>query len=345
MSEVKTTAPEVKPEKKPIIFSGIQPSGTLTLGNYIGALRNFSKLQDEYDCIYSIVDMHAITVRQNPADLRRRCMELAAIYIASGIDPKKSLIYCQSHVPGHAELAWILNCYTYMGELQRMTQYKDKAAKHADNINAGLFTYPVLMASDILLFQTDLVPIGADQKQHLELTRDIAQRFNGVYGDVFTVPEGYFGKVGSRIMSLQEPTRKMSKSDPEDTYIALLDPPDVIRRKVKRAVTDSDAEIRFDPAAKPGVSNLLSIIAALNDQTPEQVAAELAGQGYGKLKERVTDCVIATLEPMQAEHKRLMADKAYLQGVLDENAAIANKLAMKTLRKVQRKVGFADRGR
>ena len=331
--------------QKKTIFSGIQPSGTLTLGNYIGALRNFKKLEDEYNCIYCVVDMHAITVRQEAAALRRRCLELAGIYIASGLDPKKNVIYCQSHVSGHAELSWILNCFTYMGELNRMTQFKDKSAKHADNINAGLFTYPVLMASDILLFQTDLVPIGADQKQHLELTRDIAQRFNGVYGDVFTVPEGYFGKVGSRIMSLQEPTRKMSKSDPEDTYIALLDPPDVIRRKVKRAVTDSDAEIRFDPAAKPGVSNLLSIIAALNDQTPEQVAAELAGQGYGKLKERVTDCVIATLEPMQAEHKRLMADKAYLQGVLDENAAIANKLAMKTLRKVQRKVGFADRGR
>ena len=334
----------VAPQKK-IIFSGIQPSGTLTLGNYIGALRNFKKLEDEYQCIYCVVDMHAITVRQEAAALRKRCLELAGIYIASGLDPKKNVIYCQSHVSGHAELSWILNCFTYMGELNRMTQFKDKSAKHADNINAGLFTYPVLMASDILLFQTDLVPIGADQKQHLELTRDIAQRFNGVYGDVFTVPEGYFGKVGSRIMSLQEPTRKMSKSDPEDTYIALLDPPDVIRRKVKRAVTDSDAEIRFDPANKPGVSNLLSIIAALNDQTPDQVAAELQGQGYGKLKERVADCVIATLEPMQAEHKRLMADKGYLQGVLDENAQIANKMAMKTLRKVQRKVGFADRGR
>ena len=333
----------VAPQKK-IIFSGIQPSGTLTLGNYIGALRNFKKLEDEYQCIYCVVDMHAITVRQEAAALRKRCLELAGIYIASGLDPKKNVIYCQSHVSGHAELSWILNCFTYRGELNRMTQFKDKSAKHADNINAGLFTYPVLMASDILLFQTDLVPIGADQKQHLELTRDIAQRFNGVYGDVFTIPEGYFGKVGSRIMSLQEPTRKMSKSDPEDTFIALLDPPDVIRRKVKRAVTDSDAEIRFDPANKPGVSNLLSIIAALNDQTPDQVAAELQGQGYGKLKERVADCVIATLEPMQAEHKRLMADKGYLQGVLDENAQIANKMAMKTLRKVQRKVGFADRG-
>ena len=330
---------------KKIIFSGIQPSGTLTLGNYIGALRNFKLLEDEYQCIYCVVDMHAITVRQDPAALRRRCLELAAIYIASGLDPKKNIIYCQSHVSGHAELAWILNCFTYMGELQRMTQFKDKAAKHADNINAGLFTYPTLMAADILLYQADLVPIGADQKQHLELTRDIAQRFNGVYGDVFTVPDGYFGKVGSRIMSLQEPTRKMSKSDPEDTYIALLDPPDVIRRKIKRAVTDSDAEIRFDPENKPGVSNLLSIIAALSGQTVEEAANELSGLGYGKLKERVSECVIETLSPLQNEHKRLMADKGYVQSVLDENAQIANRMAMKTLRKVQRKVGFAERGK
>lgn len=330
-------------ETKKIIFSGIQPSGTLTLGNYIGALRNFKLLEDEYQCIYCVVDMHAITVRQDPAALRRRCLELTAIYIASGLDPKKNIIYCQSHVSGHAELAWILNCFTYMGELQRMTQFKDKAQKHADNINAGLFTYPTLMAADILLYQTNLVPIGADQKQHLELTRNIAQRFNGVYGDVFTVPEGYFGKVGSRIMSLQDPTRKMSKSDPEETFISLLDPPDAIRRKVKRAVTDSEADIRFDPENKPGVSNLLSIIAALTGQSVEEAAAELQGQGYGKLKDRVSECVIETLAPLQSEHKRLMADKAYLQGVLAENAEIANRMALRTLRKVQRKVGFAER--
>ena len=330
-------------ETKKIIFSGIQPSGTLTLGNYIGALRNFKLLEDEYQCIYCVVDMHAITVRQDPAALRRRCLELTAIYIASGLDPKKNIIYCQSHVSGHAELAWILNCFTYMGELQRMTQFKDKAQKHADNINAGLFTYPTLMAADILLYQTNLVPIGADQKQHLELTRNIAQRFNGIYGDVFTVPEGYFGKVGSRIMSLQDPTRKMSKSDPEDTFISLLDPPDAIRRKVRRAVTDSEADIRFDPVNKPGVSNLLSIIAALTGQSVEEAAAELQGQGYGKLKDRVSECVIETLAPLQSEHKRLMADKAYLQGVLAENAEIANRMALRTLRKVQRKVGFAER--
>ena len=334
----------IKPEKKPIIFSGIQPSGTLTLGNYIGALKNFSKLQDDYDCIYSIVDMHAITVRQNPAELRRRCLELAALYIASGIDPKKSLIYCQSHVSGHAELAWILNCFTYMGEMNRMTQFKDKSAKHADNINVGLFTYPVLMAADILLYQTNLVPVGHDQKQHLEICRDIAQRFNGVYGDVFTIPEGYIQKVGSRIMSLQEPTRKMSKSDPEDTFVALTDDADTIRRKIKRAVTDSDGEIRFDPENKPGVSNLLSIMSALGAGEIDALVNELQGQGYGTLKNRVADCVIAALEPMQNEYKRLIADKAYLQGVLDENAKTASYLANKTLRKVQKKVGFAARG-
>ena len=336
--------PVAQPKK--VVFSGIQPSGTLTIGNYIGALRNFNRFpEDEYQCLYCVVDMHAITVRQDAAALRKRCLDLAAIYIASGLDPKKNVIYCQSHVSGHAELAWILNCFTYMGELQRMTQFKDKSAKHADNINAGLFTYPVLMAADILLFNTSVVPIGADQKQHLELTRDIAQRFNGVYGDVFTIPEPSFGKVGTRVMSLQDPTRKMSKSDPEDTFIALLDPPDVIRRKIKRAVTDSEADIRFDPVNKPGVSNLLSIIAALTDTTVEQAAADLVGQGYGKLKERVADVVISTLEPLQAEHKRLMADKTYLQGVLDENAEIANRMATRMLRKVQRKVGFADRGK
>ena len=334
----------VKPEKRPVIFSGIQPSGTLTLGNYIGALKNFSKLQDEYDCIYSIVDMHAITVRQNPAELRRRCLELAAIYIASGIDPKKSLIYCQSHVSGHAELAWILSCFTYMGEMNRMTQFKDKSAKHADNINVGLFTYPVLMAADILLYQTNLVPVGHDQKQHLEICRDIAQRFNGIYGDVFTIPEGYIPKVGARIMSLQEPTRKMSKSDPEDTFVALTDDPDTIRRKIKRAVTDSDGEIRFDPENKPGVSNLLSIMSALGAGEIDALVKDMQGLGYGELKNRAADCVIAALEPLQAEYKRLIADKAYLQGVLDENAKTATYLATKTLRKVQKKVGFAARG-
>ena len=329
--------------KKKVIFSGIQPSGVLTIGNYIGALRRFADLQDEFDCIYCVVDEHAITVRQNPADLRRRCLELAALYLASGIDPEKSLIYCQSHVSAHAELGWILDCFTYMGELSRMTQFKDKSAKHADNINAGLFTYPVLMAADILLYQTDFVPVGADQKQHLELTRDIAQRFNGVYGDVFTIPEPLITKTGGRVMSLQDPERKMSKSDPEETYVSLLDGPDAIRRKIKRAVTDSETEIRYDPEAKPGVSNLLNIISSLTDETPEAVAESLQGQGYGVLKTRTADAVIAALEPLQAEFKRLINDKAYLMGVLNSSAEKAAYLASKTLRKVQKKIGFAPR--
>ena len=332
-----------KTEKKQIIFSGIQPSGVLTIGNYIGALRRFSELQDEYQCIYCIVDEHAITVRQTPADLRRRCLELAAIYLASGLDPEKCLIYCQSHVSAHAELAWILNCFTYMGELNRMTQFKDKSAKHADNINAGLFTYPVLMAADILLYQTNRVPVGSDQKQHLEITRDIAQRFNAIYGDVFTVPEPLITKVGARVMSLQEPEKKMSKSDPEETFISLLDDPDTVRRKIRRAVTDSDGEIRFDPENKPGVSNLLSIISALSGRNTDSICAELAGQGYGELKNRVSDCVIAALEPLQAEYRRLIGDKQFLLDLLLKNAETASYLANKTLRKVQKKIGFAPR--
>jgi len=330
-------------EKKPVIFSGIQPSGTLTLGNYIGAMRNFAFLQNDYDCLYCVVDMHALTVRQDPATLRRRCMELIALYIAAGIDPDKNIIYCQSHVSGHAELAWILNCYAYMGELNRMTQFKDKSLKHAENINAGLFTYPVLMAADILLFQTNLVPIGADQKQHLELCRDIAQRFNGVYGDVFTVPEGYIPKIGSKILSLQEPTKKMSKSDPEDTYIALTDTPEVIRRKIKRAVTDSEAEIRFDPENKPGVSNLLSIMNTLGAGEIATLVSALSGKGYGALKEAAADIIIQTLEPIQAEYSRLLKDKGQLQAIITKNGERATAASLKTLRKVQKKVGLATR--
>lgn len=340
MSET-NTAP--KPEKKPIIFSGIQPSGTLTLGNYIGALRNFSKLQDDYDCIYSIVDMHAITVRQNPADLRRRCMELAAIYIASGIDPKKSLIYCQSHVSAHAELAWVLNCFTYMGEMSRMTQYKDKCAKHADNINVGLFDYPVLMAADILLYQTNLVPVGVDQRQHLEICRDIALRFNGIYGDVFTIPEGYIPKVGAKIMSLQDPTKKMSKSDPEETFISLLDDADTIRRKIKRAVTDSDGEIRFDPENKPGVSNLMQIYSVATGRDYAAIEAEFAGQGYGSFKTAVGESVVELLRPIREETERLLADKAYLESVYRAGAEKAAYVANRTLSKVYKKVGFLAR--
>ena len=327
--------------QKKRFFSGIQPTGNLTLGNYIGALRNFSLLQDEYDCLYSIVDLHALTVRQNPAELRKACLRTMAIYLATGLDPEKSILYFQSHVAAHAELAWMLDCYTYMGELSRMTQFKDKSAKHADNINCGLFAYPVLMAADILLYQTDLVPIGADQKQHLELSRDIAERFNGVYGDVFVVPEPYIPKVGARVMSLQEPTRKMSKSDPEDTYIAILDKPEIIRKKLRRAVTDSENSVVFDPENKPGVANLMSIMSVLSGQTMDEISATYDGQGYGKFKDAVADCVISALEPIQAEYERISADKAYLQQVMDSGKDRASALAHRTMLKVRKKLGIA----
>ena len=328
-------------EAKKRIFSGIQPTGNLTLGNYIGALRNFSLLQDEYDCLYSIVDLHAITVRQNPAELRKACLRTLAIFLASGLDPEKNIIYFQSHVHQHAELSWILNCFTYMGELSRMTQFKDKSLKHADNINAGLFTYPVLMAADILLYQTDLVPIGADQKQHLELARNVADRFNKIYGDVFVVPEGYFPKVGARVMSLQEPTRKMSKSDPEDTYIAILDNPDIIRKKLRRAITDSESEVRFDPENKPGVSNLMSILSALSGKSMEAIQADFANTGYGAFKDAVADAVISALEPIQKRYAEISADKEYLQKVLTSGAERADAIARRTMRKVRKKVGLA----
>ena len=329
--------------EKKIIFSGVQPSGTLTLGNYLGALKNWAELEEDYRCYYCVVDMHAITVRQDPAELRRRTLDVAALYMAAGIDPKRSVIYVQSHVPQHAELGWVLNCFTYLGELSRMTQYKDKAAKHQDNLNSGLFTYPVLMAADILLYQADLVPVGSDQKQHVELTRDLATRFNNLYGDVFTVPEPYIGKAGARIMSLQEPTSKMSKSDPNPNgYISILDDADTIRRKVKRAVTDSDGEIRLSPD-KPGVSNLLAIYAACRGVTPEQAEAEFSGMGYGALKDGVSEAVIAELAPLQEKYRAIRGDKGYLEGILRENAEIASRAATKTLRKVHKKVGFLAR--
>ncbi len=327
--------------QKKRIFSGIQPTGNLTLGNYIGALRNFNLLQEEYDCLYSIVDLHALTVRQNPAELRKACMRTMAIFLASGLDPERNIIYFQSQVAAHAELGWILNCFTYMGEMSRMTQFKDKSAKHADNINCGLFTYPVLMASDILLYQTDLVPIGADQKQHLEICRDIAERFNAIYGDVFVIPDGYFPKVGARVMSLQEPTRKMSKSDPEETYIAILDKPDIIRKKLRRAVTDSENAVIYDPENKPGVANLMSIMSALTGRTMDDISAEYSGQGYGKFKDAVADSVIATLEPIQQEYERISADKAYLQQVMDSGRERASAIAHRTMLKVRKKLGIA----
>lgn len=328
-------------EPKKRIFSGIQPTGTLTLGNYIGALRNFKLLEDEYDCVYSIVDMHALTVRQDPAALRKACLTVMSLYLAVGLDPDKSLIYFQSHVPQHAELSWVLNCYTYMGELNRMTQFKDKSARHADNINAGLYTYPALMAADILLYKTDLVPIGADQKQHLELSRDIAERFNRLYGDVFVVPDAYIPKVGGRVMSLQEPTRKMSKSDPEDTYIAMLDTPAVIRKKLRRAVTDSENTIRYDPENKPGVSNLMSILSTLSSMSMDEVAALYDGKGYGVFKDAVADAVVEALAPIQERFRRYNSDKAYLEEVMTSSARRAEAIAAKTMGKVRRKVGLA----
>ena len=336
MDEIQNT-----PENKKVIFSGVQPSGTLTLGNYIGAIRNWKLLENDYRCIYSVVDLHAITVRQDATQLRKRCVDVLALLLAVGLDPEKTLIYFQSHVPAHAELGWILDCYTYVGELSRMTQFKDKSAKHAENVNAGLMTYPVLMAADILLYHADLVPVGVDQKQHLELARNIAIRFNNLYPDTFTVPDGYIPKTGARVMSLQDPTRKMSKSDPEDTYVAILDEPDVIARKLKRAVTDSEACVRFDPENKPGISNLMAILGALTGQTMEQIEADFVSRGYGDFKSAVADAIIETLTPIREEHKRLVADKPYLEKVMRESAEKANAIAERTLSKVRRRVGLA----
>ena len=330
-------------EQKKRIFSGMQPSGVITLGNYLGALKNWTKLQDEYDCLYCIVDMHAITVRQDPVKLRKQARDLLVQYLAVGLDPEKNIIYYQSHVPQHAELAWILNCYTYMGELNRMTQFKDKCAKHADNINAGLFTYPSLMAADILLYQTDLVPVGEDQRQHLELTRDIAQRFNGIYGDVFKVPDAYIGEVGARVMALQEPTKKMSKSDEnQNNIITLMDDPKVIMNKMKRAMTDSDTEVRF-AEEKPGISNLLSIYCAVTGKTIAESEKEFAGVGYGTFKTAVGEAVVAELEPVQKRVKELEANKDYLDAIIKSGAEKASRLADRTLTKVQKKVGFPPR--
>ena len=333
------------PVAKKVIFSGIQPSGNLTIGNYIGAMKNFVALQDEYDCYYCVVDMHSITVRQNPAELRRRSMGLAALYIAVGLDPEKVTLFIQSHVPAHSELAWILNCFTYMGELSRMTQYKDKSRKNEDNLNAGLFTYPVLMAADILLYQTDLVPIGEDQRQHLELSRDLAIRFNNAYSPTFKVPEAYYGKLGARIKSLQDPLSKMSKSDEDENgYIAILDTPEAIRRKMKRAVTDSESAVQFDPENKPGVSNLMTIFAAMAGMDIPQVQKRFEGQGYGAFKDEVAEVVIEGMRPVQERYNRLIADKAYLDSILNASADRAERAARRTLAKVQKKVGFVPRG-
>lgn len=325
---------------KKVIFSGIQPSGIITLGNYIGAVKNWSTLQEEYACIYSVVDMHAITVRQDPAELRRRSLETLAMIIASGVDPEKSLIFIQSHVPQHAQLSWVLNCYTMFGELSRMTQFKDKSQKHADNINAGLFDYPVLMAADILLYQADLVPVGVDQKQHLELARNIAERFNGAYSPTFVVPDPYIPPVGAKVMSLTDPTRKMSKSDENPkSYVSVIDDEATIIKKFKSAVTDSDMEIAYKDG-KDGINNLLTIYSAVTGKTIEQAVKEFEGQGYGTFKLAVGEAVAAHLKPLRDTFNDLMKNKDYLEKVYTESAKQASAIAQRTLRKVYKKVGF-----
>ena len=331
-------------EKKKVMLSGIQPSGDLHLGNYLGAIKNWVARTDEFDNFYFMADMHTITVRQTPADLRRRTLEQLALYIASGLDPEKNTLFVQSHVHQHAELGWVLNCYTMFGELSRMTQFKDKSAKHKENINGGLFTYPALMAADILLYQPDFVPVGEDQKQHVELCRNIVQRFNGLYGEVFKMPEPYIPKAGARVMGLTTPESKMSKSIP-DGCVFLMEKPEDIARKFKRAVTDSDTEncIRFDVENKPGVANLMSIYSAVTGKTYTEIEKEFEGKGYGAFKPAVGDAVIEMLRPIREEATRLLADKAYLEGVCRSGAEKASYVAEKTLRKVYKKVGFLPR--
>ena len=335
---------EVTQKKR--MLSGIKPSGDLTLGSYLGAIKNWAERAEEYDCFYFMADLHAITVRQNPADLRRRTLEQLAQYIACGLDPEKNTLFIQSHVRQHAELGWVLQCYSMFGELSRMTQFKDKSAKNADNINGGLFTYPSLMAGDILLYQPDLVPVGEDQKQHVELCHTIARRFNGIYGDVFKIPEPFVPKVGARIMSLTNPTAKMSKSENEDTgRVLVMDPPEVIMKQFKRAITDSDTEncVRYDKENKPGVSNLMTIYSACTGKTFAEIEAEFAGQGYGVFKPKVGEAVVEMLRPIREESSRIMKDKAYLESVYKAGAEKAGYVAEKTLRKVYKKVGFVAR--
>ena len=329
---------------KKTMLSGIQPSGELHLGNYLGAVKNWSELAEEFDCYYLMADLHSITVRQNPADLRRRSVSQLAQYIACGLDPEKNTLFIQSHVHEHAELGWILNCYTMFGELSRMTQFKDKSSKNAENINGGLFTYPALMAADILLYQADYVPVGEDQKQHCELTRDVAIRFNNLYGETFKVPEPYIPKVGARIMSLGTPTSKMSKSDPQGC-VFIMDKPEDIARKFKRAVTDSDTEncVRYDPENKPGVANLMSIYSSVTGKSFEEIEREFAGQGYGAFKPAVGEAVIETLRPNREESERMLADKAYLQQIYTDGAKRATAVARRTLRKVYKRVGFVEK--
>lgn len=328
---------------KKVLYSGMQATGTLTLGNYLGALKNWVSISDEYECFYGVMDLHSLTIRQEPANFRKNARNLYALYVAAGLDPEKNCLYYQSHVSAHAELGWILDCFTYMGELNRMTQFKDKAAKHADNINAGLYTYPVLMAADILLYQADLVPVGVDQKQHLEICRDIAERFNNLYGEVFTIPEAYIPEAGAKIMSLQEPERKMSKSDEnENATVRLLDDTDTVIRKFKRAVTDSGNEVRFSED-KPGVSNLMTIYGCVTGKSMEEIEKEFDGKGYGDFKLAVGECVADELKPLQERYYSLLEDKTYIEKCIKENDEKAQYFANKTLRKVQKKVGLTER--
>ena len=335
----------VVPAKK-VMLSGIKPTGDLTLGSYLGAIKNWAERAEQFDCYYFMADLHALTTRNNPADLRRRTLEQLAQYVACGLDPKKNTLFIQSHVPAHAELGWILNCYTMFGELSRMTQFKDKSAKNADNINGGLFTYPSLMAADILLYQPDFVPVGDDQKQHVELTRDVAQRFNNLYGETFRIPEPYIPKIGARVMDLLDPHSKMSKSDEiGNGRVCLMDSPEDIARKFKRAVTDSDTErcVRYDPENKPGVANLMSIYAAVTGKSFEEIEREFEGKGYGAFKPAVGEAVIETLRPIREEAQKIMKDKSYLSDLCRDGAERASRVAEKTLRKVYKKVGLVAR--
>ena len=323
------------------IFSGVQPSGNLTLGNYLGALRNFSLLQEDYECIYCVVDMHSITVRQNPQELHERSYSVLALYLACGLDPDKNVLFLQSQVPGHAELGWVLNCFTYMGELNRMTQFKDKSKKHADNINGGLYTYPVLMAADILLYNADLVPIGQDQKQHLELARNVAERFNNIYGDTFTIPEPFIPKTGAKIMSLQDPDKKMSKSDDNaNNFILITEDEAAIIKKFKKAVTDSGSEIIYDELNKPGISNLMKIYASIRSISVEDVQREFQNSRYGDFKIAVGTAVAETLAPIKAKYDELMGDKGYLDSIFKKNALRARELSEPMIDDVYKKIGF-----
>ncbi len=326
---------------KKIILSGIQATGNLTLGNYLGAINNWVRMQEEYNCFYMIANLHSLTVRNNPEELKNNTLKILALYIAAGLDPEKNTIFIQSQVKEHAELGWILDCYTYMGELSRMTQFKDKSQKHADNINAGLFTYPALMAADILLYKADLVPVGEDQRQHLEITRDLAERFNKIYGDTFVVPEAYVRKESARIMGLQDPTSKMSKSATNlNDVIFLEDEPEVILKKFKKAVTDSENIVKFNPETKPGVSNLMQIYASITNKTMEEIEKEFEGSGYGNFKIKVAETVIEVLKPIQEKYKLLLNDKEYLEKIYLNGANKARELASKTLNEVKDKIGI-----